>query len=314
MFLRIALLATVIALLPAAARAQQVCRFVEQAGGVWLLQNDCQTDHTIEIEDGIRLDGAQHVITAIDTSARPFRGAVILARGRSASVVNTQVSADLVSGVCLAGDALLRGILFDGASGEIIGNTVTGINRGAADCEEGNAIELRNRARQGPPLDVVIRKNRIDAYQKAAIVVNGNVEAIVEENAIGGSLGAPIIAPTGIQIGPQASAQVQNNHIAGRFNGRPQAGVAILLFQSGPGTIVDGNAIEGDSDEGIDVLADGATVINNVIRDSEPSGLSNYGIVNRGSGNVFINNTIIGFRTRTSGVDTAPPSRGLQIE
>jgi hypothetical protein len=314
MYLRIALLATVIALLPAAAGAQ-TCRFVEQAGGVLELQSDCQTDRTIEIiGDNVRLNGGQHVITAVDTPDHPFRGAVILARGRLASVVNTQVSADLVSGACLSGDALLRGILFDGASGEIVNNTVTGINRGAADCEEGNAIELRNRVREGPPIDVVIRKNTIDAYQKTAIVVNGNVDAIVEENAIGGSLGAPIIAPTGIQIGPQASAQVQNNHIAGRFNGRPHAGAAILLFQSGPGTIVDGNAIEGDSDEGIDVLADGATVINNVIRDSEPSGRPNFGIVNRGSGNVFINNTVSGFRTSTSGVETPPASRGLQIE
>jgi hypothetical protein len=314
MSLRVVLIAIMIALLPAVSRAQQTCRFTDD-GDVRRLENDCQTDRSIDIPDGVTFDGQLHVIEAVDPPNRPFRGAVLFAHGKSASVRNTRITASLVVSACLDGDARLRGIYFDGAAGEIANNEVINIHRLAGDCEEGHAIELRNRRRDGEPVDVFVRKNTIDRYQKAAIVVQGNVDATVEANTIGGSVASPQLAPNGIQIGPQATATVQKNLIAGRFNGQQNGGAAILLFQTGLGTLVEGNAIDGDSDVGIYVFADDATISNNVVRDAEPSGLLNYGIVNQGMRNRFVDNVVVGFRTSYSGVDGgSAPSRGLQIE
>jgi len=318
MRVRVALFAVLIAALPSAARAQ-ACEFLTQ-DRVWHLLGDCQTDQSIEIpEDIVRFDGGGHVIVAVDTPGRPFRGGVVVARSRQASVVNTRVSTLLTTNSCVGGDALLRGIYFDGASGEISNNTVRAISRGSAACEEGNGIEVRNRDRDGAPTMVVIHDNHVDEYQKTGIVVHGNVEATIESNVIGSSVAHPIITPNGIQIGPQASARLRNNQIAGNFTGAAAsgpAGAAIILTESGPGTIVDRNLIEGDEDIGIRVSADGATITDNVVRDLGGSERSDeIGIVNEGTGNVILNNTVTGFRTSYFGVDPpSPASRGLQIE
>jgi Right handed beta helix region len=165
----------------------------------------------------------------------------------------------------------------------------------------------------------VIRDNHVDEYQKTAIVVHGNVEATIENNQVGSSVADPVIAPNGIQIGPQASARIRNNHIAGNFTSQAaagHAGSAILLKRSGPGTIVDHNLIEGDEDVGIYIDADGASITDNVVRDFGGSErMDEVGIVNYGTANLIISNTVTGFRTSYYGVDApSPASRGLQIE
>ena len=310
---RVALLVAVLALLPSAARAQGPCSYLFE-NGIRYLQNDCETDHSIVIEDGEIFDGGLHVILAIDTPDLPFEGGVVVARGRWATVRNTRITTALAPETCLQGEARLRGIYFDGACGEIADNAVSFVSRGALECPEGNGIEVRNRYREGPPITVSIRGNLIDRYQKTAIVVHGNVDATIAENAIGSST-AQVIVPNGIQVGPLATAQIERNRIAGRFTGRTDVGSAILLSASGPGTLVDGNTIDGDSDVGIYVDADGVTVTNNVVRDTNPNGLYDVGIVNRGGANRFFNNTVTGFRSRYYGVDPAPPGpRGQQIE
>jgi hypothetical protein len=319
MRVRVALLAVLLAALPSAARAQQDCRFLMQDGVMHLL-GDCQTDQSIELrQDDVTLDGHGHVIIAVDTPAHPFEGGVVVARGRHAAVVNTRVSTFLTTNSCLEGDALLRGIYFDGASGEISGNTVRAISRGSAACEEGNGIEVRNRDRDGAPTSVLIRDNHVDQYQKTAIVVHGNVEATIERNEVGSSVAHPVIAPNGIQVGPQASAGITNNHIAGNFTGRGAAGPAgsaILLTRSGAGTVVDHNLIEGDEDVGIYVAADGASITDNVVRDvGGAERIDEVGVVNDGTANLILGNTVTGFRTSYYGVEApSPASRGLQIE
>jgi hypothetical protein len=311
--LRVVVIATVMTALPAVARAQD-CQTLEENGVVHLL-NDCQTDHSIEVFEGMTLNGDGHLIQAIDPANDLFRGGVIVARGRGVSVMNTRVSTALLNGGCVEGDTRLRGIYFDGASGEIVGNVVSGVRRAAGACEEGHGIEVRNRDRDGAPTDVVIQGNRIDQYQKTAIVIHGNVDAVIDGNTIGSAAERPLIVPNGIQIGPRATARVQKNRITGRFTGQVTAGAAILLIQSGRGTIVDENLIDGDSDVGIYVAADGAIITNNVVRDTDASGVFDVGIVNQGADNRFGNNSVSGFRSGFYGVETASPaSRGLQIE
>jgi hypothetical protein len=219
----------------------------------------------------------------------------------------------LTLSVCLDGEAWLRGIYFDGASGEIQNNTVS-VSRPAIDCAEGNGIEVRNRAQEGQPTTVLIKGNVVDQYQKTAIVVHGNVDATIDGNTIGLSTASQIV-PNGIQVGPRATARIQKNQILGRFTGRMYPGAAIILYESGPGTVVDENLIDGNPEIGINVYADGATVTRNVVRDSDSHGVYDVGIVNQGQLNVFRNNIVTGFRNPYYGVDVTPPaSRGQQIE
>src|SRR5215207_7309227 len=129
---------------PAAARAQSTCRF-DDVGDVRRLTADCVTDRTIEIPDGYTLDGSGFEIAAVDApNGRAFRGAVVAARGTTASIINTTVTTVSLSGGCPSGENRLRGIYFDGASGDISGNTVTAIFRGPLPCDEGLGIEVRN--------------------------------------------------------------------------------------------------------------------------------------------------------------------------
>src|SRR5688572_11253593 len=134
---------------PLAAEAQSLCLFSE-SGSVMRLMEDCVTDRSVEIPDGFTLDGDGHEIVAVDPSGLGFRGAVVVARGARASIINTRVTAAMLSGGCPKGD-IVRGIYFDGASGEIRGNRVVGVFREPLTCDEGNAIDVRNRQMAGPP-------------------------------------------------------------------------------------------------------------------------------------------------------------------
>jgi len=115
-------------------------------------------------------------------------------------------------------------------------------------------------------------------------------------------------------VGPVAGGRIERNQIAGLFVGTPMAGgSAVLLIASGAATVVEGNDITADTDVGINVVADQAIVANNKIVDAGDETRNDAGIVNSGIDNVYVNNTIVGFRTPQFGVEeNAPPSRRLQ--
>jgi nitrous oxidase accessory protein NosD len=303
--------------IPATARAQSDCRFdFDYDGSVMHLLADCRTDVSIEIQDGWTLDGGTHAIVAVDPPGGTFNGAVIVARGRTAHVINTTIATDRLATTCAEGDSRLRGIYFDGASGEIAGNFIDAIYREPSACEEGNAIEVRNRDRDGTPTQVAISGNYVDQFQKTGIVVHGRVTATIQDNFIGSSVSPRLISPNGIHVGMAAVARVERNRIAGLFAGVAQAGSAVLIMESGPGTLIDQNEISGDPDVGIYIIADGVTVTNNRLVDGGVSGPYDIGIVNLGFGNVYFNNTIEGYRTPHYGLESASPRvpRGQQVE
>jgi len=76
------------------------------------------------------------------------------------------------------------------------------------------------------------------------------------------------------------------------------------------------NDVTVDTDVGINVLADQATISNNKLVDTTDDDRVDVGIVNDGINNAYFNNRIIGFRTREHGVErgTSTPRRGQQIE
>ena len=101
------------------------------------------------------------------------------------------------------------------------------------------------------------------------------------------------------------------------FTGTPTAaGSAILLISSGAGTVVATNDITGDTDVGINVVADQARIVNNRLVDTSDDDRNDVGIANVGLANVYSNNIIVGFRTRQLGVEeeSSTNRRGQQIE
>src|SRR5258706_1919245 len=103
--------------------ASTTCVFTTASTTDTLLGN-CTTDATILVADGHTLNGNGFTITAVDPTGDHFHGAVVKNGGGTANVVNLTVEALALADVCDGGNDRLRGILFDGASGSITGNTV----------------------------------------------------------------------------------------------------------------------------------------------------------------------------------------------
>jgi hypothetical protein len=95
------------------------------------LLGDCTTDATLTVPDGFTLDGNGFTITAVDPPGGHFVGAVVKNAGATAHVVDLTVTTLNLANVCDAVDDRLRGIMFQGASGSIRGNTVVNLGTSA---------------------------------------------------------------------------------------------------------------------------------------------------------------------------------------
>ena len=231
------------------------CTFTT-VGSTMTLDADCTTDVTVTIPAGMTLDGAGHRITAVDPSGGHFVGAVVENAGSSAHVRNLRVTTSALANACDAGDARLRGILFDGASGSIRDSTVTNINQGASGCQEGNGIEVRSAPFDGThpaTKTVTITDNVVTGYQKTGILANGDVFARITGNTVVGLGPVPYIAQNGIQVGFGGTGEVEDNEISGNaYAGctnqqaaltgcTPWVSAALLLYD------VDANAVKRSS-------------------------------------------------------------------
>ena len=161
--------------------------------------------------------------------------------GTTASVIDLNVTASGLANVCDGGNGRLRGILFDGASGSITGNTVTGVRQGLSGCQEGNAIEVRNgpfagetgSVTVGPDVNVTISGNTVRNYQKNGITVNGSVVANVLTNVITGDGPITYIAQNGIQIGFGGTATVRSNTVSGNnYTPTTDTACGLLLYRA----------------------------------------------------------------------------------
>jgi Periplasmic copper-binding protein (NosD) len=282
------------------ASAADSCRFVRSHSTWWLLA-DCETDHTLSIPHGVTLDGRGHRITAIDPKDGHFLGAVVRNAGTRAHVRNLIVDSRGLADVCDSDappDQRLRGILFDGASGSIVGNHVLDIGQGASGCQEGNAIDVRN-----PPYDgthpatthVTIWGNRVAGYQKTGVLVNGDVEADVAANRVIGQGPIDFIAQNGIQIGYGAFGQVRLNRVEQNlFSPGTFGSSGILLLFAGAPVEVTANVVD-DCDLGIAIdSSSGARVRANQVRNSTDDGIGVYGATGAADGNTISGNWLDG--------------------
>ena len=296
------------------ATAYTDCYF-ETYGMTMYLRNDCITDETLYIPDGMTLDGQNHIITAIDPLGGHFKGAVIKNAGNAAHVRNLKIFAQNLANVCDSGDDRLRAILFEGASGSIVNNQIYGPNQGESGCQEGNAIEVRN-----PPFDgthpdtkrVTIAKNIIRSYQKTGIVANGDVDVSIFFNDVGSAELPYSLAANSVQLGFGAKGEVKYNSIKGNqwCGPSPYAATAVLLYAASDNSRIIGNAITGNSDIGIYIYANNGIIKRNLVMDEWniqdcnaygwDIGIGNYGI-----GNIVSRNMVLGFATPYEGPHTS---------
>lgn len=243
------------------------------------LNADCTTDTTIVVPDGWTLDGAGYTITAIDPSGGHFVGGVIENGGPVAHVRNVKVTASSLANVCDGGADRLRGILFDGASGSIVGTIVSDINQGTSGCQEGNGIEVRNTPFDGThpnTKEITIDANIVTDYQKNGITANGDVYVKIRRNVVTGAGLVNYIAQNGIQLGFGAMGQVRYNLVSDNWY-TPVSWVAtgILIFEA-DGAMVHSNVVT-DSQVGVAIeswcwfasSAGGSVILSNVITGAE---------------------------------------------
>ena len=208
------------------------CAF-DVSGTTWRLLADCTTDETIEIPEGVTLDGDGHSITAVDPAGDHFRGAVVRNGGATANVTDVEITASGLADVCDGGAGRLRGILLDGAAGAITNVSVHGVRQGLSGCQEGNAIEARNvDGSAATRLAVTISDTTVFDYMKNGITTNGNLSATIERNAVTGDGPVGYIAQNGIQVGFGASALVQGNAVSGNFYTGADLGCGLLIYDA----------------------------------------------------------------------------------
>lgn len=286
------------------AREASSCTF-SVAGTTMYLDADCWPDESIVVPDGFTLDGRGHTITALDPLGG-FNGAVVRNGGDSAFVRHLTITVQGLVNLCKSGDDRLRGIMFDGASGEIEHTRVIALNKGASGCQEGNAIEVRNAPFDGthPNTQTVsVAHNVIADYQKTGIVANGDVDVSIRNNDVGSSATQANLAANAIQIGFGARATVRNNKVGGNSWCGPSnfAATALLLFESGPGTVVSHNHAVGDSDVSLYVFGSNTIVESNNLSDGANTDCNqagyDIGVGDYGAGNTVTKNKVWGFQT-----------------
>lgn len=294
--------AAALALSNGAVNAATTCTFTT-VGTTRTLVADCTTDATILVPGGFTLNGNGHTITAVDPAGNHFKGAVVKNSGDEAYVANLTVTTSSLANVCDAGDDRLRGIMFDGASGSITGNTLVHVTQDGSGCQEGNSIEVRNAPFDGlgtNPRSVNISHNTINEFMKTGIVANGNVDVTMTHNAIFESANQDDLAANSIQLGFGATGEVTFNYIEGnQWKGASDfSATAVLVFDAN-GANISKNNIRGNSDVGLYLFGDNSMIDNNRIFDVSPDHLDpphdDTGLFNDGTGNSITNNKVSGF-------------------
>jgi hypothetical protein len=248
------------------------------------------------------LDGNGYTITAVDPAGGHFVGAVVANGGTTAHVANLTVTASGLANVCDGGADRLRGIFFEGASGSIMNNVVTGLNQGPSGCQEGNSIEVRNAPYDGTnpnTVTVEVAHNVVADFQKTGILALGDVEVDISNNTVYASATQENLAANSIQVSYGTFGSVELNVVEGnQWKGTSDyAATALLTYL--PGTLrVSKNKIAGNSDVGLFILSDNGTYEKNNVTDEgsdDPNSGYDYGIWDDGSDNVWMKTKASGF-------------------
>jgi hypothetical protein len=172
------------------------------------------------------------------------------------------------------------GVRIVSGSATLLGNHITmieDINPALGGCQDGIAVQVGRRAEMQAG-SAEIRNNLIDDYQKGGVVVDGpDSYAWVTQNVIDGGGQTAVIARNGVQVGRDASADVDHNivrrnlfvraastdsasgillfetaaHVSTDHNDAEQNGIGIAVFEGAIGLLIDHNDVHQSVNGGI---------------------------------------------------------------
>jgi hypothetical protein len=185
-----------------------------RAGGVTTgltVNNNTLTDDHM----GVRVDAAtspsitNNHVSGFQISG-PSDDTGIRVLNSSGITVNTNAVNGGHIGSCVGG---FWGIYVKDSSGNVNGNTVTGIGNGlTTGCQEGRAIEAAGAGTVG------ISSNQISAYQKSGIIVRDPVVGTIKDNTVTGEGSTSAIAQNGITVTSGAGlTSIDNNNTSGNW-------------------------------------------------------------------------------------------------
>jgi hypothetical protein len=142
------------------------------------------------------------------------------------------------------------GVRIIDASATLLGNHITAIkdvNPALGGCQDGIAVQVGRRA-EAQTGSAEIRNNLVDDYQKGGVVVDGpDAYAWVTQNVIDGGGETAVIARNGVQVGREASADVDHNVVRNNLfvrAGSNDSASGILLFETDAHVSTDHNDLE----------------------------------------------------------------------
>lgn len=163
------------------ARANTTCVFqTNNLTKTMTLVADCTTDSTIQVPASFTLNGAKHLITAVDPAGGNFNGAVVANAVVDSTINVKNVVIDmpnLASGNCV----FVQGISFTQASGAITGNTILHIGQSGYCPNTGTGISVIAPLFSTHQV-VTISGNRVLLASASALYVSGPYAATVTGN------------------------------------------------------------------------------------------------------------------------------------
>jgi hypothetical protein len=156
------------------------------------LTRDCTTDAAILVPAGFTLNGANHLIQAVDPSGGYFVGPVVTNAAVDSTINVKNLTVDmpnLASGNC----ALVQGIYFNQASGTISGNKILHVGQSGYCPNTGTGIQVTE-GLYSTPQTVTVSNNQVLLASAMALWISGPISANVTRNEFSiSSLGSHVV-------------------------------------------------------------------------------------------------------------------------
>ena len=242
----------------------QTCNF-ELLGFTMTLKNDCTITETVQIPDGMTLDGANHTITAVvDPNTGTFNSSSLIETiGSTANLKNLILDAPNLPGSsdCPGG----IGVLFS-ASGSITNNHILHMGRNCGNFQGIGILAINDCGGQPNIKTVTVTGNKVYLPNARALLVFGEVRMTASKNLLSGGVGAEFLECSSGSLTNNDIEATSNLEAIGLFGAR--GGVSVLRnnINLGAGIVA----------SGIWIASDSAIVNRNRIFDFGPAGtLSN---------------------------------------
>ncbi len=275
------------------------------SGSTFTLTSNCDATAPLTVPDGMTVNGAEHTITAHDTTPGSFDGGVVTSAGTSMNVENlTIMGTGFTDPSCARGT--LNGLFFNGAGGSVTNVTITGITENNT-CAVGRAIVATGTAGQ----TLTITGTTVSGYQKNGIQASG-MTMNISDSTMGPPGSNPGLGQNGLVYQAGATGTTAGSTIFGNgFGNASNANAAVLLFGATNVTLTGDTTTGAGTDVGVNVTSasTGAIIDRNQIGRTAPDGPDSFGLgvdVDPDSSATVTCNSFSGWKTDLEGVPAQP--------